>query len=496
MKVSKPPKVADILLDNLSDKIMGFLEQVLPNTEQQLRQLETTVIPAEENANQTPETFGLDICAPKKQTLSEMENLYRECYGLITTHKATDAKGRYLHWDKIKHKYGKQAEMVWAATKINRLAGKKKIPLHQNHEFNFCVPDTMQSLLHFIDKTCGSHIMLSDSLRVSEKDRQTLIMEEAIASAQLEGAATTRKEAKRLLSSQRAKPKNHYEKMIVNNYRLMNKAVELKNDPLSIDLILSLHRTATEDAIDNQAVSGEFRQTDDIHIADYDGNNIYQPPKFAEVPQLMQALCVFANTEHDGISNDLFIHPVIKAIILHFFVGYIHPFGDGNGRTARALFYWFMLKNGYGLFEYISISRLLNKAPAKYALSYLYTESDDSDLTYFIYYQLDTIKRAIADLQVYVKRQSAELQNFTARMTRFAKANSLNRRQIEILQTAVQEPGRIFTVKDVSAQFQTAENTARSDLKKLADLGLMETLKTGNAVDFIAVEDFQERLEK
>lgn len=210
----------------------------------------------------------------------------------------------------------------------------------------------------------------------------------------------------------------------------------------------------------------------------------------------MQALCSFANTEHDGINNDLFIHPVVKAIMLHFFIGYIHPFGDGNGRTARALFYWFMLKNGYGLFEYISISRLLNKAPAKYARSYLYTESDDSDLTYFIYYQLDIIKRAIADLQVYVKRQSAELQNFTARMTRFAKTNSLNRRQIEILQTAVQEPGRIFTVKDVSAQFQTAENTARADLKKLADLGLMETLKTGNAVDFIVVEDLKEKLEK
>ena len=498
MKVTKPPKIENVLLDNVLTKIANLFEQLLPEANQQIQQLENTLVSEteKETAGKPLKTVGLNFHLPQEQTLHEAEALYKEYYSLITTHKATDSQGRYLYWDKIKYKYGKQAELVWAATKINRLAGKKKITCFPNHEFSFCVPDSMQALLHFIDQKCGSHILLSDGVILSEADKKTLMMEESITSAQLEGAVTTRQAAKELLESQRKKPKDKYERMIVNNYRLMQKAVGLKGEPLSIDLILSLHRTATEDAIDNQAVSGEFRQSDDIHIADYDGNHIYQPPKFSEVPQLMQSLCDFANTEHDGINNALFIHPVAKAIMLHFFIGYIHPFGDGNGRTARALFYWFMLKNGYTLFEYISISRLLNKAPARYAQSYLYTESDDLDLTYFIYYQLDIIKRAISDLQAYVKRQSAELQNFTAQITRFAKTNGLNRRQIEILQIAVKEPGRIFTVKDVSAQFQTAENTSRSDLKKLSGLGLMETLKTGNAVDFIAIEDLTERLKQ
>jgi fic family protein len=497
MKVTKPPKIEEILFENVLKKVAG---PFLPNMEQQPYQLENTAVgsvrPETEESlpSQTVQIQNLNIPIPEKQKLADVEKLFEECYRLMTTHKATDEKGRYLYWDKIKHKYGKHAEMVWAATKINRLAGKKKITDFQNHEFSFCVPDTMQSLLHFIDKTCGSHMMLSDGLKLPEADKKTLMMEESITSAQLEGAVTTRKVAKALLHSKRQKPKDKHEKMIVNNYRLMQKVVELKNEPLSIDLILSLHRIATEEAIENQAVSGAFRQTDDIHIADYDRNLVYQPPKCSEVPQLMETLCRFANTDHDGIENPLFIHPVVKAVMLHFLTGYIHPFGDGNGRTARALFYWFMLKNGYGLFEYISISRLLNQAPSKYAKSYLYTEYDDLDMTYFIYYQLDVIKRAILDLQAYVERESAKLKNFTAEIAQFAERHQLNSRQIEILQTAVQDKGRTFKVKDTAAQFDVAENTARADLNRLAALKLLGRLKDGNAIHFVALGDLKERL--
>ena len=126
-------------------------------------------------------------------------------------------------------------------------------------------------------------------------------------------------------------------------------------------MILDLHCIATSNAIENKAEPGQFRRDDEIFIADNDGNSLYQPPPHGQVHTLMEAVCTFANNTYDGSENP-FIHPVVQAIILHFLIGYIHPFGDGNGRTARALFYWFMLKNGYWLFEYISISRLLKNA--------------------------------------------------------------------------------------------------------------------------------------
>lgn len=101
----------------------------------------------------------------------------------MTTHRTTDEKGRYLYWDKTKHRYGRQAEMVWATTKINRLAGKEKITDFQNHEFSFCVSDIIQSLLHFVDRTCGGHMIPSDGFKLPEADKKTLMTEESTTSA-------------------------------------------------------------------------------------------------------------------------------------------------------------------------------------------------------------------------------------------------------------------------------------------------------------------------
>ena len=68
--------------------------------------------------------------------------------------------------------------------------------------------------------------------------------------------------------------------------------------------------------------------------------------------------------------------PVLRATLpaIHFMVGYDHYFEDGNGRTARAFFYWSMLRQGYWLAEFLSISRVLRAAPARYARSFLLTE--------------------------------------------------------------------------------------------------------------------------
>ncbi|UOP06092.1 Fic family protein [Alysiella crassa] len=465
----------------------------LPVGMKMVKHIEPTVSQLKDLSNQNNQ---VNIVLPPEQEMNdvsaEMGKLIKECYQLFQTHQAIDEKGRYLYWDKIKHKYGKQAEKVWAATKINRLLMRKPLVLTEKYEFYFCIPDTMQALLHFIDKT-SSHYNIQ---LINQKDKHILSMEEAITSAQMEGAATTRKIAKELITRRPDKPKNDYEKMVINNYHLMKKVVELKDEPLNIDLILDLHRTATRDVIENNAISGEFRQSDDFAIYDGENNLLHQPPPHEDVAELMNAFCDFANAEHDGFRQPEFIHPIVKAIILHFLMGYIHPFGDGNGRTARALFYWFMLKNGYALFEFVSISRLLQQANTSYGKSYVYTECDDLDMTYFIYFQLDKIKQAIDDFKQYVERENQARQNFTAQILDFVQQHGLDERQIEILKMAVAEKGKTFIAKELATQFKISENTARKLLKELADLKLLAPLKSGNAILFVAPADLVARLQK
>ena len=210
----------------------------------------------------------------------------------------------------------------------------------------------------------------------------------------------------------------------------------------------------------------------------------------------MESLCQFANFEHHGEEGALFLHPIIKAVILHFLIGYIHPFGDGNGRTARALFYWYMLKSGYALFEYISISRLLKEAPKQYAMSYLHSETDELDVTYFLYYQLNIMKRAIYDLENYISTKQQNFTHFIGDIQQFMvnKNVKLNDRQIRILQKAAKEKGYLFTAKEIRTEYGIAENTARSDLKILHDLGLLTVFKSGNAMTYVATNDLLQKL--
>jgi len=117
-----------------------------------------------------------------------------------------------------------------------------------------------------------------------------------------------------------------------------------------------------------------------VHVAsNVTGEILHEPPAAKELPARLERLCDFANKQIEGES---FLHPVIRAILVHLWLAYDHPFVDGNGRTARALFYWAMLREGYWLFEFISISMLLKKASAQYGRSFLYTKTDDYDATY------------------------------------------------------------------------------------------------------------------
>src|SRR5690606_38521621 len=135
------------------------------------------------------------------------------------------------------------------------------------------------------------------------------------------------------------------------------------------------------------------------------------------------AFCDFAN---DKEKIDFFLHPITKGIILHFLIGYIHPFVDGNGRTARTIFYWYLLKHGYWLIEFMSVSRIILSSKAQYSRAYLHTEQDENDLTYFVHYNLRCIHLALEDLKRYIKRKSEEKQS----AMNMLRSTSLNERQI------------------------------------------------------------------
>jgi len=405
--------------------------------------------------------------------------------------------GRYVHWDKLKHlspPAGMNSEQWWAILKIHRRSLLKPLPLQDKAgtPFQYALPDPAIEMLHTLDKNAAGQILVSDPIGdPATRDRYIInsLMEEAITSSQMEGAATTRVVAKEMLRTGR-KPRDRGERMIANNYAAMQRIRALKDTPLSVDVIFELHRILARDAIDDAGAVGRARSSDErVVVEDQFNELLHEPPHAAELESRMKAMCDFAN----GRSPAHFVHPVIRAIILHFWLAYDHPFVDGNGRCARSLFYWSMLSSGYWLCEFVSISQLIRKAHAKYGRAFLYTETDDNDLTYFILYHLDILCRSIDVLRSYLKDSMSKIRDVERRMR---DGGNLNHRQMALIGHALRHRDAAYTIASHRNSHNIVYETARKDLIGLLKAGLLESRKRGNTDYFFPVVHLDEKLKR
>ena len=374
----------------------------------------------------------------------------------------------YEYWDKAKYKKlpeGFTPQMLWANVKASRL--RSMISVWNKYGINLCVTSQMQRLCHEFDMKFGSFWEVEGDSQSAEKKYylSSSLMEEAIYSSKMEGASTTRIVAKDMLRKKKS-PQNKSQQMIVNNYNTIQYIVEHKDEPLTEELLLTIHRLMTEKTLDNPEDAGRFRTNDKVVVADMvEGDIIYTPPSFQEIPEFVESLCDFFNNDNPRT----FIHPIIRGIIVHFMLAFMHPFVDGNGRTARALFYWYMLKEGYKLTEYMSISRVIAKSKSNYEKAFRYVENDGNDMGYFVAYNLGALEKSFQQLRDYIQRKQREKRAASS----FMMAGNINQRQALVLQRLKEEPDTIFTVKDVQEQFSVSSMTARKDLSDLVQQGYM-----------------------
>ena len=423
----------------------------------------------------------------------------------LSTNGPCDDKGRYLPWEKVKYLMppaGYNAEMYWLAMRNSRAQISKPLPFFDKHgqPFVYCMPDVVVRDLLWLEKRCSGSLVADSPLVTDEQTKKTYLIgsliEEAINSSLLEGASTTRRQAKELLKTGRA-PKDHSEQMILNNHVAMQFIREHKDEDFTPTLIFKLHQLLTQHTLDAEDInkSGSFRTAnDDICVFSRDDQLLHVPPKVSELPERLQRICDFANQPVFSERNS-FVPAIIKAIVVHFMLGYDHPFVDGNGRTARALFYWLVAKEGYWLLEYVSISAVIKQAPNQYMQAYLYSETDGNDLTYFIVHQLEVIKKAVGNLYEYLARKSQQLKNTAIKLEQFKLKAQLNYRQLALLQHALDNPGAEYSFKSHQNSHGIAYQTARTDLLQLAEeLKLLRKVKVGKADIFIAPADLAEKL--
>ncbi len=405
--------------------------------------------------------------------------------------------GQYRHWDEIRFRpppEGLSLEEWWAAIKFSRQREFHALPLTNasKEPFQYMMPDKAWERVHKVDQKLGGRITLSEEVANPAAQRRYLVsslIEEAITSSQLEGASTSKQVAKEMIRTGRP-PRDKSERMILNNYHAMNFVREHRKERLTPDLVQEIHRIVTDRTLDNPDEAGRLQRPEDdrVQVRSPTGELLHDPPPADQLPRRLRKLCRFAN----GQEIDTFLHPVVRAIIVHFWLSYDHPFSDGNGRTARALFYWTMLSQGYWLAEYLSISKILQQSRSHYDRSFLYTETDERDVTYFVMHQLQVIMKAINDLEGYLTRKMAEVK----RTEKLIKGTDLNHRQIALLTHALRNPGQAYTVKSHQESNKIAAETARLDLNGLEKRGLLKRQRIGKAYGFVPLPDLAERLEE
>lgn len=394
----------------------------------------------------------------------------------------------YTYWDKFKYKFQDDIlnlEELWYLIRQFRNISSIEIPIkaESGDFFKWLRLPSTEEHLHTIDMLAGGQLFPHPNI-ISQSNQQAFIsrgiIEEAIASSQLEGAHTTRAVAKRMIIENR-KPRNESEKMILNNYETINTIEEdYKNKELSLNLLFEIHKMLTKGTIKKTEQNRLRINKDEIVVSGQIGSDqvlSHFPPDESFVKNEVIRLIAYANDQ----SNHRFTHPIIKAIFLHFWIGYLHPFTDGNGRLARAIFYWYLLRKGYWTFTFIPISTVIKKAPSQYALAYIYAEQDNLDITYFYDFHVRKVLQAIEDFKLYLSLKIKENQTVDRIISKKVR---LNERQRQLIHYFISDPNPSTTVSSHSMINNIARQTAAKDLKELKSVNFLYSKKEGKYIRY------------
>jgi len=371
---------------------------------------------------------------------------------------------------------------VWQEIQEARKAKAESLALRDEKGRNFWYVNTkpLQAKLHQIDSRGKDSLYSYIKPEIENELVFDSIIEEAWASNIIEGAFTTHKRAQELVR-RNLTPKDKNELMMKNNHQAMTFIIENRESDFSIDFILNLHRIITQDTLEDPEYAGKFRD-DDVFIRDKTNTVIFKPMTAEKIENSLKNLVTWVNTQSD---KD-FIHPIVKASIIHFFLVYVHPFFDGNGRTARALFYFYLLKNRYDFFKYFSISALIAKQKEKYYKAIKEVEDYDDDLTYFLLYSADVVMKSIDEiLDKIAKKYTSDRISKSLDI----KGVYLNKRQKKLIKILIDQDHKNITTRRYQKIFKVSYGTARSDLNELSDKGLLQKKKLGKGFLYYASFD-------
>lgn len=300
------------------------------------------------------------------------------------------------------------------------------------------------------------------------------MMDEAYYSSVIEGAYTTRQEARELILSG-AEPEDRDQRMILNNYKALQFVTEHMDAAVNEEFIVEIARILTDGTLEGKMPDGYRDQS--VRVMSGRQEVVYEAPDAKYVREMMDQLIRYIAETED--------HPIVKACVTHIYFVTVHPFVDGNGRTARALSWMILLQAGYDLIRQFPVSGILAQERTKYYKSIQASQNPENgyDLTYFLDFYTQMLVRSAEEMLKKVRRY----QKLTTAEEELKGAAGAER----ILKGAkwlIQQNIESITAEKWQNKFKVSFETARKDLNRLEEAGIVKKRTVGHKHFYDAAE--------
>ncbi len=304
---------------------------------------------------------------------------------------------------------------------------------------------------------------------------QKALKKEAYYSSRIEGAVTSFEEALRHMNRKVRRFSDESMQMIYNNKEALEFMFQHKADNFSKDVILGLHKILLYNTHKDKPIAvGQYRKGP-IYVVNAQREVVYEAPPPDQAKKMMEQFVAWMNQKPP-------VHPLVDAAIAHLYFVHVHPFDDGNGRSARALSNLYLEKNGYSFINLLSPSDYFEHHRSAYYKSIQAAEGHGNDATYFALFYLEALKSELQKIKDELKKnqKTQGIRDVLDRETR----TKLNRRQIKAIRWLLENASPMTTRKYCKLN-KCSDETARKDFNTLLGMDLITTVGSGRSTTYV-----------
>jgi len=301
--------------------------------------------------------------------------------------------------------------------------------------------------------------------------RREAIIHSAHSSTSIEGNRLSLEQVSKLAQG-REITATRKDKQEVLNYLDVLRNIEklVKSNAITTNDIFKMHRLVTKDTLERSEDCGAFRTRYVVVGNRVTGEVFFRPPKNEDVPTLVQDLVAWLNSD-----NAKELDPVLEAGITHYEFVRIHPFVDGNGRTARVLATWILYKRGFDTKQFFALDDYYDSDRPAYYRTLQSVNQATLDLTKWLEYFVEGVHISVQAVKERIIRLSSE------RLRKTKKGQiALTERQMQIVEF-INQHGKI-TNKDMQKLFKISPQAAHKEIKKLLELKVVKSAGKGRGL--------------